>query len=131
MTPLRRNPKPEGRRPEGNPKAEIRNPKDLSNRFNGFSRAVETVETVSNALRTPNTPLKRRVNEKWWRRSFSRYEISGLEHSFGPLNAGWDGPAPHPYPPDFVKNVPTFLLTTFPARCKYNVTTLHGRTIYN
>jgi 6-phosphogluconolactonase len=51
---------------------------DLRNRFNGFSRAVRTVETVSDALRTPNTPLKQGVNEKWWLRSFSRYEISDL-----------------------------------------------------
>jgi multidrug efflux system outer membrane protein len=51
---------------------------DLTNRFNGFSRGVETVETVSDALRTPNTLLKQGVNEKWWPRSFCRYEISGL-----------------------------------------------------
>jgi len=46
---------------------------DLWNRFNGFSRAVETVEiqTVSDALRTRNTPLKQGVNEKQWLRSFS------------------------------------------------------------
>jgi flagellar biosynthetic protein FliO len=51
---------------------------DLSKRFNGFSRSAETVETVSHARRTPNTPLKQGVNEKWWQGRFSRYEISGL-----------------------------------------------------
>src|SRR5258708_1650369 len=50
----------------------------LGNRFNGFSQAGETVETVSDGLRKPNTPLKQGVNEKWWPRSFNRYEISGL-----------------------------------------------------
>jgi hypothetical protein len=33
------------------------------NRFNGFSHADETVETVADALRTAITPLKRGVNE--------------------------------------------------------------------
>jgi hypothetical protein len=36
------------------------------------------IETVSDALRTPNTPLKQGVNEKWRTWSISRYEISGL-----------------------------------------------------
>jgi len=36
---------------------------NLKNRFNGFSRRVETVETVLNSLRSANTPLKRGVNE--------------------------------------------------------------------
>ena len=34
------------------------------NRFNGFSRAVETVETVLCGSATPDTSLKRGVNEK-------------------------------------------------------------------
>jgi hypothetical protein len=34
---------------------------DLGNRFNGFSRTVNTVETVPATLRTPNTPLKQGV----------------------------------------------------------------------
>jgi hypothetical protein len=47
---------------------------DLTNRFNGFSRGVETaeIETVFHALRTPNTPLKQAVNEKCWPESFGR-----------------------------------------------------------
>jgi type II secretory pathway pseudopilin PulG len=39
---------------------------------------VKTVETVSSALRPPNTPLKQSVNEKWRQWSFSRYEISAF-----------------------------------------------------
>src|SRR5579862_8528419 len=50
---------------------------DLRNRFNGFSRAMKTVETGSDALRTPNTLLKQGVNEKWPPWSIRRYEISG------------------------------------------------------
>jgi hypothetical protein len=46
----------------------------LRNRFNGFSRVVKTVETVSGAFRPPNTPLKQGVNEKWRPWSFSWYE---------------------------------------------------------
>jgi hypothetical protein len=51
-------------------KQEYRGRENLSSRF--FE-----VETVSDPLRTPNTPLKQGVNEKRrpWR--FSRYEISG------------------------------------------------------
>ncbi|MGO9586067.1 MAG: hypothetical protein ACLP2Y_07730 [Limisphaerales bacterium] len=35
------------------------------NRFNGFSRQVETVETVSVRLCAWNTSLKQGVNETW------------------------------------------------------------------
>jgi hypothetical protein len=37
--------------------------RELINRFNGFSHAAETVETVDDASRTAITPLKRGVNE--------------------------------------------------------------------
>lgn len=50
----------------------------LRNRFNGFSHAVETVETVSEALRPANTPPKQPVNETCRPWSFSQYETSGL-----------------------------------------------------
>jgi len=50
----------------------------LRNRFNGFSRGVKTVETVSDPLRPPNTPLKRGVNEKRRSWSFSWYEAPHL-----------------------------------------------------
>jgi len=39
---------------------------------------MKTVETVCDAIRPPNTPLKQGVNEQWPPCSFSRHEISGL-----------------------------------------------------
>jgi hypothetical protein len=38
-------------------------PQVLMNRFNGFSRPLETVETVPIASKTLATPLKRGINE--------------------------------------------------------------------
>ncbi|MGA9451692.1 MAG: hypothetical protein WBW41_10185 [Verrucomicrobiia bacterium] len=37
---------------------------ERENRFNGFARGTETVETVPALLRTSHTPLKQGVNEK-------------------------------------------------------------------
>jgi hypothetical protein len=37
------------------------------NRFNGFARDVETVETVLSRLPPLNTPLKQGVNESFFR----------------------------------------------------------------
>jgi hypothetical protein len=39
--------------------------RDLRNRFNGFSRAVETVETVSVSSQASHTPLNQGVNERY------------------------------------------------------------------
>jgi len=38
-------------------------PKSIRNRFNGFHRERETVETVRDVLLAGDTPLKRGVNE--------------------------------------------------------------------
>ena len=38
-------------------------PGKVGNRFNGFSHLLQTVESVSVSSPTPNTPLKRGVNE--------------------------------------------------------------------
>jgi hypothetical protein len=42
----------------------VRTGKERENRFNGFARGNEMVETVPALLRTLHTPLKQGVNEK-------------------------------------------------------------------
>jgi len=58
---------------------------DHRNRFNGFSRHVQTVETVWDGSRISNTPLKRGVNETERRRRLRCYETFGL--ACFPLNS--------------------------------------------
>ena len=45
-------------------------PNSITNRFNGFNSARETVETVSEVLPASGTPLKRGVNESAWCRAW-------------------------------------------------------------
>lgn len=62
----------------------------FGNRFNGFWRTAETVETVSLPSRPRHTPLKRGVNERWRRRCIHKNKTSGSSPDFL-RPPGWNG----------------------------------------